>query len=404
MSSEVRSASSSSSSPFNSGSSFSSPTSAHNLTVPSSSPVSSESSSRPGLVRRLSQIACNFANNAAEHQLTDEAIKELGENLLKDYVRDRLFRNGFLYEDSLFIEENNNLTSGNTINNGNGANSLCASNLDSLSAHRNSAEGSQFLHVAQSRRPLSRSNSFTGSVRSNSPSGRNASSTISPLPADSPSRRSLPGSISPISPLPTDSSHPLVDAAHTSNDPRRSSRTSVSSQSNLIAQPVDAIAVALRRFCLYLEKKHSNTYREVSRPLCITMASLDVIGQAIRHVAEKLIHDIGRLSHSGSHLPASQMWAKIASLFVLTSSFCLDCTVQGHPDHMSEVISMFLDAIFCKEVCSNIRSVGGWSNLVEISKDNKKEKDLKPLALVVCVGAVFGVICSYLCSWASDTV
>ena len=46
-------------------------TSASNLTVPSGS----SAKGNQGIVRRLSQIASNFAHSSVESQLTDDAIK-----------------------------------------------------------------------------------------------------------------------------------------------------------------------------------------------------------------------------------------------------------------------------------------------------------------------------------------
>ena len=37
---------------------------------------------------------------------------------------------------------------------------------------------------------------------------------------------------------------------------------------------IDTVAIHIRRLCLYLERKHSSIFREVSRPLNITMSSL----------------------------------------------------------------------------------------------------------------------------------
>lgn len=342
-------------------------TSASNLTVPSGS----SAKGNQGIVRRLSQIASNFAHSSVESQLTDDAIKELGGKLMRDYVRDRLFRNGILSDDHGFIEDNNNLINGISVGN----ESTFLSNAD-FHQSDNFVDGSHFLGVSSvSACPVSRSNSFTGGQRQSSPSGR-----IGACP------------LSPVSPSATDGTHPLADSPQAT----RRSRTSLSSPSAPTAQPVDAIAVALRRYCLYLEKAHTATYREVSRPLCITMASLDIIRDAINHISDSVLTDVKEFDAAANPRSPNAMWAKIASLYVLTSTFCLDCTVQGHAGHISDVITMSLDRIFCDEVCSRIRSVGGWSNLVDVSKDSKKDKDLLPVILVVAVGAVLGLIPAWL--------
>jgi len=377
-----------------------SPTSANNLNVPVGPCVSG----KPGIVRRLSQMASNFSLSAVESQLTDDAIRELGEKLLRDYIRDRLYRSGILPDDHGFIEENNNLVNGVAV--GATAENEC-SNVSSSSnsdfpptrgSHTSSNDvGSQFhlgvssSSLSSSRRPASRSNSFVAGSQQ-----RQGSPSSGPRSPVSTSGRRSPASSSglrsPSSPLPSDGgTHPLGDFV-----PATRRRTSVSSSIAPTAQPVDAIAVALRRYCLYLEKAHAVTYREVSRPLCITMTSLNIIQAAINHIVDSVLTEVKENDASSSLSSPNTLWARIASLYVLTSTFCLDCTVQGHAEHIRDVVTMSMDRIFCREVCSKIRSVGGWSNLVDISKESKKEKEYLPVVLVVVMGAVLGLIPAWL--------
>jgi len=333
--------------------SSSSSISANSLAVP----ADSQDASTQGIVRRLSQIASNFAITPVECQLSDDEIKELGEKLLKDYIRDRLYRNGIIADDYAFIEENNNAVNGIGSPSNEGG---------------NPNQDPHFLSVSQL--PVSRSDSLSGSQRSNSPSVRSRTHPLSPASPASPA--SADGTLSPCG---------------SAASGLQRSRSSVSSASTPAPHPFDAIAVVLRRSCLYLEKKHTSIYREVSRPLGITMSSLDHIRQAMHYIGKEVLKDVGLISSENPIPKSGPMWARIVSLYVVTSAFCLDCTVQGHTEHIGDVIAMSLDMIFSKDVCSNIRTVGGWSNLVENSKNNKKENELMPLAIVVVMGAILGI-------------
>jgi len=348
----------------------SSPHSAPSMTNNSlTAPTMLQRSDSPSLVRRLSQMANPDRWLIAETvdpdlQLSDETIKATGSKLLKDYVRDRLYRHGFLPSDEAWFKEENN----NVVN---------FSVAEIHATDNDDAEDQRRLSVGRS---LSRSSSFNSGSRSPS-AGRNSLSIDGRLP---------------------DSDRAKIGG--------KRERTVASAPLT-----IDSVAIHLRRFCLYLERKHASVYREVSRPLNITMSSLDVVRDAFTHVADCVLETGGserdlsnadRLGKtndddggmSAQFKKASPKWGKIASLFVLTSAFCIDCVVQGHADFLADMLAIANEAIFRAEVVSWIREAGGWSNLVELARDTKKEPPLWHVVVAIWVGLLLALLGTFLFS------
>ena len=173
-------------------------------------------------------------------------IPATGAKLLKDYVRDRLFRQGFLPPDEAWFCEtnNNNNNNENHFNNLNPVNGIL---LFDNAALVNRDAGAPLRRLNVSKPSISRSNSFNSNA-----SFKNASCNSS------------------FSGGAVDGEKAVKSGATASTPPSKRERPA-----SLPAQlPVDVVGVHLRRFCLYLERKHSSVYREVSRALNITMSSL----------------------------------------------------------------------------------------------------------------------------------
>ena len=49
---------------------------------------------------------------------------------------------------------------------------------------------------------------------------------------------------------------------------------------------------------------------------------------------DSVLTEVKENDASSSLSSPNTLWARIASLYVLTSTFCLDCTVQGHAEHI----------------------------------------------------------------------
>lgn len=339
------------------------------LSVPTATPGTGDRS----IVRRLSEIATNLAlasTDTLDLDLTDEAIKATGAKLLKDYVRDRLFRQGFLPPDEAWFREENNNNNENHFNNLNTVNGLVhVYDADSAALVTRDA-GAPLRRLNVSKPSISRSNSFNSNA-----SFKNASCNSSFSGADG---EKAGKSGAAASTLPSKRERPAV--------------------ATLPAQlPIDVVGVHLRRFCLYLERKHSSVYREVSRALNITMSSLSIVDEALTHIADHVLFvDDG---DAATHRHDSPRWGKIASLFVLTSAFCIDCVIQGHADFMGDVLSMSTETIFRSEVTSWIRNAGGWSNLVEIATDSRKDQDPWHIVLVLAFGVLLGFVLTLLSSF-----
>ena len=197
---------------------------------------------------------------------------------MKDYIRDRLFRHGFLPSDEVWYKEDNNninIASFNTnVDVGSGTEATLTSHVSgdldaNTSGVINNAAAGESQRRLSATRSLSRSNSFNRSLSNVSNRG---SISVDGRSSDGEKKAgkrlvcrfsgfavySVDNARIGHSCLPIHYSH----CSHLYREKKPSPLT------------LNTVAVHLRRLCLYLERKHSPTFREVSRPLNITMSSL----------------------------------------------------------------------------------------------------------------------------------
>jgi len=341
------------------------------LSVPSSNNLSvsppGQSPEISSFKRKVSQQFCesfglskNLENEDPNLLLTDDAISKTGATLLKDYIRDRLYRHGFLPSDEIWFREENNNNIGSlqaiaaVVNNGD----MGGNNAGNVSP----SEPQRRLSASRS---LSRSNSFNRSLSNR-------------------------GSIS------VDGKPPEVDKKSGKRD----------KPPTPVPLTIDTVAIHIRRLCLYLERKHSSIFREVSRPLNITMSSLGVIRGAFQLLCDDVLEagsencksDVinGNFDDGNSSKRINPNWGKIASLFVLSSTFCIDCLVQGHADYLADVLSIAHETMFREELIDWIRGVGGWANVVNCTSEIKKDPIPWSLVVGVAIAALVALIAIFI--------
>ncbi|GFO08767.1 Bcl-2-related ovarian killer protein homolog b-like [Plakobranchus ocellatus] len=136
-----------------------------------------------------------------------------------------------------------------------------------------------------------------------------------------------------------------------------------------------------------LEALYPRTYSNVSRKLCLTMSSPKVVRNTLMAILEVLFE-------------RTITWAKVVSMMAIAGLYAEECTSQGHPDFVHEVVDVVLD-FTGGHLLPWLVSQGGWDGfpLPEGSEGNR----LSMFRLLLVTGMAISIVVAryYLPSYSS---
>ncbi|XP_070173589.1 uncharacterized protein [Littorina saxatilis] len=132
-----------------------------------------------------------------------------------------------------------------------------------------------------------------------------------------------------------------------------------------------------------LERLYPRTYTDVSRRICMTMTSAQLVRRALTAVLEGTFR-------SGA------TWAKVVSMVVMASAFAEECVIQGHPSFAQDVV-MCVGHFVSLNLTGWLARQGGW-NAFPTTRPNVIEKapSSSPLLFISLVVAGVSFIVFFL--------